>query len=662
MIEGKFALLALWLGLLIACFALPFGLLISCRANACAKRLAPFALGSALLLGAATFLMVGGPPAVTSPLVLSMAFVAPLIGAEVGAIIGAVAALPLLATVTWWAPRIALGLQSSLGFLIAGVLAATLPRFQFKELGLPVAPIIATLLGLAAIAALLFGQFGSPVLFWCIWAHWGAYVAPAQAMLGGGVPFRDFPVQYGMGPTLLISALNSKDPWSGLYLAAAGANALYLLALAACVGLALRAAPRGLALLAMLAVTCAALLWTGMPPDEAGPMMCPSVDGMRYLPLALLMLVILWSEAAERPVTATGYAIWLLSLAWSPEAGVYATIVWFPYLGLHATQKRGVDTPTGVALAALRGAAVAVAASAAGIAILTLLFRAGFGEWPSVSGFLTYIRNPPGIQPPNPSGTIWLGLAALGIGAVALTRADARRLRTGTVCLLGLVAVGSYYLGNSHDNVVLNLSPFVVLLMASALSVPLPPVLEGFSRLVLVGIVAWPATFGFQYWTAAIQRGDAIEIGPSRLLDRFRFATPDAWALMDGALADAVLAGALGDHADRHADSADAGKALAWLVGLGAGPPLIINEAVILPRYAAGTAWTGVNNLANFDLLPREVITHFIRNGAADFHRTGWLLVDRAHPEDWLDLFRSAYAVAEERAFGGYTVYRLIPK
>jgi hypothetical protein len=67
-------------------------------------------------------------------------------------------------------------------------------------------------------------------------------------------------------------------------------------------------------------------------------------------------------------------------------------------------------------------------------------------------------------------------------------------------------------------------------------------------------------------------------------------------------------------------------------------------------------------NLANFNLLPREVIARFIQNGAASYNRQGWLLVDRGRPGDWLELFGSVYEVAEERDFGGYSAYRLIPK
>jgi hypothetical protein len=658
MIEGKSALLMLWLAALVATCALPFALLISGTPKGWAGRPASAALSLGLLFGGTTMLLLRAlrwPPAATSPLVLSLAFLAPLLAANRGGLtaLGGLAALPLLAAVTWWEPDMTLGLWQSIAFLTVGLLAAALPRIPFRVAGLPWAPVLAALLGLGVISATLTGQFGAPLFFGAIWHHWGAYVAPAQAMVAGGVPFRDFPVQYGMGPMLFISALSSGDLWFGTYVGTALANALYLLAMVASVGLALRKSLRGLALLAALAMACSVLVWTGYPPDLAGPMTAPSVDGMRFLPLALLVLAILWGEAAERPILGLGYAIWLFGLAWSPEAGAHATIVWFPYLGLRAAQKRGSGSTLAVTLVALRGVAIAVAALVLGFAILTLAFRAAFSDWPSVSGFLTYIRNPPGIQPPNLLGPIWLAAAVLGIGAMALARADARGLRTGTVCLLGLVAASSYYLGRSHDNNLLNLFPFVVLPTASALSVSLPPVLDGFSRMLLVGIVAWPTTFGLQSWTLAVQSGEAFTFGPARMLDRFQLVKPDAWALLD-----ASLAGLPG----RRAGSADAGAALAWLTEQGAGPPLVINQGMILPRYPASLEWTGVNNLANFGLLPQDVIVRFIQSGAANFHRQGWLLVDREQAGNWLTLFRSAYEVAEERAFGGYTAYRLIPK
>jgi hypothetical protein len=659
MIDGKLTLDALWLVALVSCCVLPFGLLSDCPPTLrAAVRLAPWVFGVALMFGSATLFFVRGydePPAVSSPLVLSLAFVAPLMSGVTSAWagLGGLAALPLLSAVTWWDPHIALRLSRGVAFATIGVLAAMLPRAPFSFAGLPPAPALAVSIALGVISATLMGQFNSPTLFWAIWHHWGAYIAPAQAMLAGGEPFRDFPVQYGMGPTLLISALGAWDLWFGVYLETAIANVSYLLAMVACIGLALRRSPRGLALLASIAMTCGIVLWTGYPADFSGAMMTPSVSGMRFLPLALLILVIFWGESAHRSILFVGYALWFFGLAWSPEAGIYATIVWFPYLALRDARAGGSDSPGVVALVALRGAAIAVAALVVGFASLALVFRAGFGEWPSPSGFLTYVLNPPGALPPNFLGPIWIVVAAIGLGTVALTRADPKELLAGAACLLGLVAVSSYYLGRSHDNNVLNLLPFVVLLVSFALSTPLAPLLRGFAILVLVGVVAWPATFGALAWSGALRNGDALAVGPAQILERFRLATPDAWALLDGGLA---------AQPGPYSASADAGAALSWFAEQGAEAPVVVSKAMIMPRSARGPSWTGVNNLANFDPLPRDTIIRFIEAGSKTYHRSGWLLVDNNQPGDWVDLFSSAYTRVEERKFGGYTAYRLAPK
>lgn len=39
-----------------------------------------------------------------------------------------------------------------------------------------------------------------------LWHHWGAYIGPAEAMLSGVAILRDIPLQYGLGPTLLIGS------------------------------------------------------------------------------------------------------------------------------------------------------------------------------------------------------------------------------------------------------------------------------------------------------------------------------------------------------------------------------------------------------------------------------------------------------------------------
>jgi hypothetical protein len=94
----------------------------------------------------------------------------------------------------------------------------------------------------------------------------------------------------------------------------------------------------------------------------------------------------------------------------------------------------------------------------------------------------------------------------------------------------------------------------------------------------------------------------------------------------------------------------------------GAWSALVIGQVMILHRNIAQLTWAGISNLANGESLRSCVVAHFIPNGAMIFHRTVWLFVVHPQPGDRVGRFRSAYAAAENRAFGGYTAYRLIPK
>jgi hypothetical protein len=298
---------------------------------------------------------------------------------------------------------------------------------------------------------------------------------------------------------------------------------------------------------------------------------------------------------------------------------------------------------------------VAVVATAAAFAALATLFWVVYHQWPSIDGFTAYVRNPPGILPVNPTGPIWLALAAAGVVAVAQLRADARGIRLGFVALMGLLAAGSYYLGRSHDNNVLNLLPFVVLALTAALGIGLKDVACGFAQVTLASLVALLATFGFESWNAAAQRGEAWEIGPSHFVNNIRLAAAESSALLDQSLADPPKTPA-------PAPAADAAAAQEWLRARGEGAPVWVSPSMLLPYGPPGPAWTAMNDVGAFALLPHDEVETFIRDGAQHLHRPGWILVDRTQTTPWPALFFASYSVTEQRDFGGYTAYRLAPK
>ncbi|MBR0644713.1 hypothetical protein [Plastoroseomonas hellenica] len=645
LIEGKDVLILAYLVLVVATCLWPFLLLARPRMP---SPIMPTLFCAGLVTGAGTLLAVRGIGGPLSPVVLALILILPLLPSAGAMILSGLAALPLVAGATWWDP--AAGLESSrvLAFVLLGLAAAALPRLRVAD-GLPRWAVLAMLALASALLMLATAPFSVPLAFRTLWHHWGAYIAPAEALLAGGVPFRDFPVQYGIGPTLVIAALCRTDCWPGTYWAVVVANLLYLLALGGCVLLLTRQSPRGVAALALLALAASVLFWTGYPPDFMGALAVPSVAGLRFLPLALLLLQILRSEDAGRPSGLTGHALWLFSLAWSPEAGFFALLVWWPYLALRRAQASAGSWS--VMLVLLDGALRAVLALCLAGATLALLFRLVFGDWPSMFGFLAYVRNPPGNLPPNLQGPLWLMLAAVAAGLVAMSRSDPRRSRMAFVCTTALVAVSAYYLGRSHDNNILNLFPFLVVALVAPASSGMPDALLGFSRTVMAGLVAWIATFGIGGWRQAWQTGHGMDIGPLHLLYQMRLVDAEAQALIDTWTA--MLP-------DRSAPTADAAAALRSLPGTTA--PVLVSAPMLLPRTTAGRAWTGVNNLANYGLLPAPVIEHFVRRGAETYRLPGWLVVDQLQAGPWLNYFRTAYDVAEERAFGGYIAYRLLPR
>ena len=652
MIEQKAALLAVYGVLLLAACILPFALLLRTSKYPPASTI-DRVFGAILALGGLALLVVRGTPGLTSPLVLSIAFAVPLLVSGAGYAIGGLLALPLLAAATWWDPGMRLDATRAGIFLLVGLFAAALPRLLPQAKGAPTFISLAALFLLGVVAVSLTGVVSSPQGFGILWHHWSVYVGAAEALLGGAIPFRDYPVQYGMGPTLLLAALCRGECWTGTYMAITAANLLYLLAMAGCVLMLTRKLPTGLALVALAAMGCAILMWTGFPADFWGPNTTPSVDGMRFLPFAALLFFILLAEERGIRLDAAGHALWFLGLVWSPEAAFYATVVWWPYLALRRAQVTGASSATSVSIEAVRGAVVALAATTAGFAALAVLFRIAYHDWPSIAGFTTYVRNPPGILPANPVGPIWLGLAAAALVAIAQVRADTRGSRIGFVCLMGLLAVGSYYLGRSHDNNVLNLLPFIVLAMTAALAIGLKDIGSGFAQVALAGVVAYVATFGFESWNAAARSGQAGNIGPNRFIDDMRLDTPDALALLDASLARSPGA---------HAPAADAAAALEWLRAKGEGSPVWVSPSMFLPFGAPGPAWTGMNDVGTFNLLPPDEVERFIRSSAQDLGRPGWLLVDRLGTSPWPKVFFDAYSVSEEHNFGGYTAYRLVPK
>lgn len=569
----------------------------------------------------------------------------PLFGLGTVALLGGMTTALLFATTIWWTQSSIFGFIPTMIAALLAVGAGFLPRWKpdavSTQWGLLPTMLLCGIIGIGA--GLLTAPFESADTIYLAWHHWGAYLAPVEAWRGGGVPYRDFPIQYGLGPTVTLMASCGQDCWRGMYEVTVAANALYFATLAGIVIVLTARSSKGVRWLALLAMFCAAFLWTGFPSNFAGPVITPSVAGLRFLSISTLLLHILYTEQSEQRRDWIGHAIWLIDLFWSPEAAFFGTLIWWPYLALR--DATAADGRRGAIIALVRGAVRGVAALAAGICILALTLWLLSAKAITFEDFFAYVQHPPGALPVNPVGTIWIALATLALGITVLARQGlSEQVRPLYACLLSFLAAGTYYISRSHDNNILNLFPLLVPVLLATLA-NLDNVSDkarhfgrAFIHASLVAMAAFTVTFDYRPWQEGAVRAGTLHVGPSRLIGRFAPEAKDRPAIL----------------------STDAIAGLRYLRDQKTGAVALFDRNYLMVR-SSGRAWTSVNNLANFVPLPQGVIEHYIRRSAAAYGRSGWILADTEH-RHWVDTFRVAYDVQREQPFGSYRAYYLVPR
>jgi hypothetical protein len=213
----------------------------------------------------------------------------PLFGSGILPLLGGVAAALLFAVTIWWTGSLNFGfLPTAIAALLA-ISVGFLPRWRSPaaavERWLLPTMLLCAIAGVGA--GLLTAPFEASETIYLAWHHWGAYLAPVEAWRSGGVPYRDFPIQYGLGPTVVLLANCGTDCWRGMYETTVLANALYFATLGASAIVLTARASNGVRWLALVAMFCATFLWTGFPSNFAGPVITPSVAGLRFLSISL---------------------------------------------------------------------------------------------------------------------------------------------------------------------------------------------------------------------------------------------------------------------------------------------------------------------------------------------------------------------------------------
>ena len=548
---------------------------------------------------------------------------------------GSAAIVMASARLTWWNPPAAFPpwtpLLVALGLFVLAVELLVRPPAAAgwtRTLAARTAPVVVFAL-LCAFFSFSTGLYTQDEILFTTWHHWSAYVGPAQLMRAGARILYDSPAQYGLGPTAAAAlACGVGNCWKGMYLVSGLADLAYGGAMAF-VALRVAGPDRGLGrtvgLLAAVFVAC--FLFTAYPPALATPAIAPSEGGLRFLPCALLLALLV--ACADKPWTwrwrASGHALWFFGLIWSPEAAFDATFVWCAYYLWRSLPAEA--TAAAAAWRAVRSLAVLACVLVAFALGFCALYYALCRVLPSPYAVVAYLLNPPGSAPFAFTGTFWfLALVfALTAGAAVhlARRGEADKLRLALPVLLGLYAVGSYYLGRSNDNNVLNLGPFMVLALAAVSSLPSDGRIRIVAQAGLCCLLAAPPSFGWStFWAPAASQGRALRVSAGDPVSLFTFANPSAGAALDRR------------EGPRNSmvHSADIEAAVTTIWRDRHEPVLLLAPPLVLVTEHA-EPWAALHAPENFWFMPTFARRTFLRRTMDRLNRPGWVITQPDAPD-----------------------------
>lgn len=238
------------------------------------------------------------------------------------------------------------------------------------------------------------------------------------------------------------------------------------------------------------------------------------------------------------------------------------------------------------------------------------------------------------------------------------------------VCLLSLYAVFSYYIGRSHDNNILNLMPYLVLVLACVQSFGSFSAMSRGARAALASVLALVISFGWSAWHQ------------TSLAD---YANEDAVRSMSyvvGSTAEQTGAAAIapvhlepareqssGEESDAPrldiGDPLDAARAVFYVSSVRR-EPLIKIDDVLETAPIGPRAWSAIHDPIDFYFLPDTLVIKLIDRTMRRLKSPGWLVIAKKVddvPETlrWQRLLAGPYVKTEEMDFGAYHAIRYEP-
>lgn len=478
----------------------------------------------------------------------------------------------------------------------------------------------------------------------CALHHWGAYIGPSQAMTAGARIFYDIPMQYGFGPTALLSLIHKSNFWLEMYYLNSIILFLYALFLFGCILVVRKNNLKPLEILIfLLACFVTTFFWTGFPPTATFTSPTPSVTGLRFLPVVVMSLLLFLKTAGYKYFQSNIliHFAWCFGVLWSPESAFYVTFVWWPYYLLlkyqNYEQKRIIPI-------ILQGMVILIAWLLSLLIVFILIYYVIYGIFPSIYSFLEYAINPPGPSPVSVRGTVWFFLSVMVIGVVALYkefRHNPNKKETYYLFITVLMAyaVSSYFfLGRAHSNNILNLTPFMLLALIAMHSTFKVGVGRISANILIVSLISYSIFFGWQSLRVSWEKGTLYQFNPHQLVNN---------------LSNEML---------REPDGPALKEAINFIQNKFQEPLLVLNSSYNLVPTASDEVWSALHGPANFAYMPSNYRRICLQRTMQRLRRTGWLIIDKKFDTQLLDDYDTAYKRDKQIDFGSYYAIRFVPR
>lgn len=372
-------------------------------------------------------------------------------------------------------------------FVLAFAISVLAMRAIFRSSAKPSSGRVAklfTLLGVVLLLALSFRT--NPVLEFY---HWAFYVGPMQELRQGGWLLWDAPAQYGV-LSILIPTLFPGNAWQSFHLFQSLCNAVVALLMFWALGGTGSSTTRIILATALTATTLFFRPREG--PVLIAAQMTPSGGPVRFIwPFIMLAFVFSYyrkttngdrADRADSRFEIWGHLIWLGSVCWSVEAGIYCSAVWFPAYALFLMQRASSDVRSGrpradAARRVLRSIALPIGALVLIIVAVSGFYRFALGHFPDWTGYFEYAFLYGGgfrALPIDPSGSVWylliIFLAISTAAAIYLFRDPGHpRVMVLAGAWGGVWAISSYFISRSHPANLLSIATFLIFAAAITL-------------------------------------------------------------------------------------------------------------------------------------------------------------------------------------------------